>query len=120
MPVCYASNSSCNDATEGCSGHGFCFKRYGEKAGNDSVGDCWACRCGTTVVRKDDNGKPIKTVQWGGAACQKKDVSMPFFLLGGITVLLVVIIGGVIGMMLGMGMEELPSVLSSGVTAAKK
>ena len=120
MPVCYSSNSSCNDATNGCSGHGFCYKKHGDKAGADGAGDCWACRCKPTVVKTDDNGNPIKTVQWGGPACQKKDVSMPFFLLGGMTVLLVALVAGVVGMMFGMGSEELPGVLSAGVAAPKK
>ena len=120
MPVCYPSNSSCNDATNGCSGHGSCYKKHGDKPGTDGPGDCWACRCKPTVLKTDDYGNPVKTVQWGGPACQKKDVSMPFFLLGGMTVLLVALVAGVVSMMFGMGSEELPGVLSAGVTAPKK
>ncbi|KAL1960751.1 hypothetical protein VTO42DRAFT_6581 [Malbranchea cinnamomea] len=119
MPVCYASNSSCNDATNNCSGHGYCYKKHGSKDGSNTAGDCYACKCARTIVRTNDDGT-VKTVQWGGPACQKKDVSTPFFLLGGLTILLVVVIGGAIGMMFRMGQEELPGVLSAGVAPPKK
>lgn len=121
MPICHASNSSCNDATKHCSGHGFCYKRHSanSKGDSESGGDCYACKCNRTVIRTNDDGT-VKTVQWGGPACQKKDVSMPFWLLGGFTVLFAGIIAAGIGMMYSIGQEELPSVLSAGVSAPKK
>lgn len=57
----------------------------------------------------------VKTVQWGGATCHKEDVSTPFFLLAGITILAVVAISSGIRMLFGVGQEELPSVIGAGV-----
>ncbi|KAL4802855.1 hypothetical protein BDV18DRAFT_46365 [Aspergillus unguis] len=94
-PVCYSSNTSCNDATDTCSGHGACYKKSG---------DCYACRC--------------YEAGWGGSACQKKDVSSPFFLILGVTIGIVVTIGSAIGMLFRIGNTELPGVISAGVGVA--
>ncbi|KAK2773057.1 hypothetical protein FQN53_004285 [Emmonsiellopsis sp. PD_33] len=118
MPVCYADESACSEATQNCSGHGSCYRKYGAKDGS-SMGDCYACKCKSTVVRTNKDGS-VKTVQWGGAACQKKDVSIPFFMIAGLTILLVMAIGGGISMLFSVGMEELPSVIGAGVTAPRQ
>lgn len=112
MPVCHASNSSCVTATNNCSGHGHCYLKYASK--DEAIAsDCYACKCEKTVIQNPDG--TVKTVQWGGAACQKKDVSTPFFLLAGITILTVAAISSGIKMLFSVGQEELPSVIGAGV-----
>lgn len=32
-PTCYVTNSSCNEETSGCSGHGFCYRKSESKSG---------------------------------------------------------------------------------------
>jgi hypothetical protein len=115
-PVCHVSNSSCTEATNNCSGHGSCYLRYGS-GGEGSTGNCYACRCQETVVRKSD-GTTLK-IQWGGPACQKKDISSPFFLIAGVSVLAILMVGSAVGMLFSMGQEELPSVISAGVGGSK-
>src|SRR4051794_31182439 len=70
LPTCFNSESSCTNATNSCSGHGSCWEKY--------IG-CYACRCSRTIVRHNDDGT-TKTVQWGGTACEKKDISIEFWL----------------------------------------
>lgn len=81
------------------------------------MGDCYACRCFKTNVTTQ-NGD-IRTIQWGGAACQKEDVSSPFFLLAGVTILAVVGISTAIKLLFNVGQQELPSVIAAGVSADK-
>lgn len=69
-------------------------------------------------MRKNSDGT-VKTVQWGGPACQKKDVSIPFWLLAGFTVLLVGVVTWAIGLLYSVGSEELPSVIGAGVSGGK-
>lgn len=115
-PVCHASNSSCAEATNSCSGHGSCFLKYG--SGNEgATGNCYACRCQQTVERKSDG--TTKKIQWGGVACQKEDISSPFFLIAGVTILVIVLAGSAVSMLFSMGQEELPSVIGAGVGTAK-
>ena len=121
MPVCHASNETCSEATNNCSGHGTCYRKYtsiNADPDSDAHVDCYACKCGSTVVRENADGT-VKTVQWGGPACQKKDVSVPFFLLAGFTVLIVVVVAYAIGLLYSIGDEELPSVIGAGVTGAR-
>lgn len=115
-PVCHSSNSSCADATNNCSGHGYCYLKHGSGDG-DSSGNCYACRCQQTVVRNSDGS--TRKIQWGGPACQKKDISSSFFLIAGVSVLVIVTVGSAVGMLFGMGQEELPSVIAAGVGASK-
>ncbi|KAL4780042.1 hypothetical protein BJX76DRAFT_61530 [Aspergillus varians] len=107
-PVCYASNSSCNEATNTCSGHGAC---YGKS------GDCYACRCYETSIKMESGA--VRKVRWGGSACQKKDISSPFFLIMGVTIAIMVAIGAAVGMTFSIGNTELPGVISAGVGAAR-
>ncbi|CEO58516.1 hypothetical protein PMG11_03235 [Penicillium brasilianum] len=111
-PVCHASNSSCSDATNNCSGHGQCYLK-------SSSGDaqCFACRCQATVRTKSDGTK--QKIYWGGPACQKEDISSPFFLIAGVTVLVIVLASSAVGMLFSMGQEELPSVIGAGVGGSK-
>lgn len=115
-PVCHATNSSCAEATNNCSGHGSCYLKSGSDS-EASPANCYACRCQQTVVRKSDG--TTQTIQWGGPSCEKKDISSPFWLIAGVTVLLVLMVGSGIGMLFSMGQQELPSVISAGVGGPK-
>ncbi|CRG92215.1 hypothetical protein PISL3812_09271 [Talaromyces islandicus] len=113
LPVCYATNSSCSSSTNDCSGHGSCYLKSGSKKDDE----CFACRCRQTTVENSDGS--IRTVQWGGSACQKEDISTPFFLLASITVLAILAVGAGISMLFSVGQQELPSVINAGVNAPK-
>lgn len=115
-PVCHASNSSCTEATNNCSGHGSCYLKYGSGV-EGTTGNCYACQCQQSIIRNSDG--TTKTVQWGGSACQKRDISSPFFLVAGVSLLAIVLVGSAIGMLFSMGSQELPSVISAGVGAPK-
>lgn len=115
-PVCHSSNSSCAQATNNCSGHGYCYLKH-RSSDEGSTGNCYACRCQQTVVRKNDG--TTQKIQWGGPACEKKDISSPFFLIVGVSVLAIVTVGSAVGMLFTMGQEELPSVIAAGVGASK-
>ncbi|KAJ5202414.1 hypothetical protein N7449_004493 [Penicillium cf. viridicatum] len=115
-PVCHASNSSCAESTNNCSGHGSCYLKYGSGV-EGTTGNCYACQCKQSVVQNSDG--TTKTVQWGGSACQKKDISSPFFLVAGVSLLAIVLVGSAIGMLFSMGSQELPSVISAGVGGPK-
>jgi hypothetical protein len=95
--------------TNGCSDHGSCYKAHL---------NCYKCKCGTTVVREYANGGK-KTVQWGGNACQKKDISVPFILFASFGILMTTLVAGGIGMLYGMGAKDLPSVLGAGVSGPR-
>lgn len=110
-PVCHNTNNSCTSATNGCSGHGWCYLKSGGK------NECYACKCHKTTVRTADGS--VRTVQWGGSACQKEDISTQFFLLGTITVLAILAVGGGIGLLFSVGQEELPSVISAGISSVR-
>ncbi|KKK12628.1 hypothetical protein ARAM_002261 [Aspergillus rambellii] len=115
-PLCYASNSSCNEATNTCSGHGSCYRKSGSE--NDrGAGDCYACQCYETIVKGADGSE--RRVQWGGSACQKRDISSPFFLIAGVAVAVAVAVSTAIGMIYQVGNSELPGVISAGVGTVK-
>ncbi|KAI9850853.1 MAG: hypothetical protein M1838_004922 [Thelocarpon superellum] len=121
IPVCHASHEACETATGACFGHGSCEKKY-ETTGEDgrSHRACFACACKPSLVETGGSGgKGRKTIHWGGAACQKKDVSSPFFLLAGLTVLLIAVISWGIGLLFSVGQEDLPSVIGAGVSGPK-
>ncbi|KAJ5166545.1 uncharacterized protein N7482_005326 [Penicillium canariense] len=115
-PVCHASNSSCSDATNNCSGHGHCYLKSGSGV-EGTTDNCYACRCQTTVRTKSDGS--TQKIYWGGPACQKEDISSPFFLIAGVSVLAIVLAGSAVGMLFSMGQEELPSVIGAGVGGSK-
>lgn len=114
FPACYPSNAMCEETTNRCSGHGHCFRKHASKDGSSTV-DCFACKCTKTVLTRYEDGRPKKTIQWGGPACDKKDVSTPFFILVSLTVLVIVFVTGGIRLLYGIGSEDLPSVLGAGV-----
>ena len=111
LPVCHPTLQSCITATNNCSGHGTAYRK-------SSGGiDCFACKCFKTVLT-DEDGR-VKTVYWGGPACQKKDISVPFFLLAGLTIGLVGVVTWGVGLMASIGQEELPSVIGAGVAGPR-
>ncbi|KAE8130741.1 hypothetical protein BDV38DRAFT_48731 [Aspergillus pseudotamarii] len=115
-PVCFTSNSSCNLATDSCSGHGFCYKKS-SSANDEAASDCYACKCKSTIVTKEDG--TVQKLRWGGPACQKRDISSPFFLIAGISILVVMAAGTAVGMLFHIGQNELPGVISAGVGPTK-
>lgn len=111
LPLCQPNLEKCIATTNNCSGHGTPYlKTKGEH-------DCYACRCGKTSTT-DSDGK-VKTIHWGGPACQKKDVSVPFFLLAGVTLALVATATWGVGLMYSIGEEDLPSVIGAGVAGPR-
>lgn len=101
LATCFTSKSDLEEATNGCSGHGSAIQtsRGGKK--------CYRCQCTAT---KD---KQSRKTYWAGAACQKKDVSTEFFLLGSSVILLVLITLGSVYFLFAQGSAELPGTLAS-------
>lgn len=112
LPACYPSLASCNDITRNCTGHGACSLKYTDNS-PDPPKKCYACSCSPTVRTTD--GK-TQTTYWGGPACQKRDVSMQFWLIALFSVGMVGLISFAIGQVMSMGGEELPSVIGAGVS----
>ena len=109
LPTCFNSESACANATNNCSGHGSCSKKHS---------GCYACSCARTIVRYNDDGT-TKSVQWGGAACEKKDISVEFWLFASFAIAMTAMVAGTIGMLYSMGAEELPSVIGAGVAGPR-
>lgn len=106
--TCYESQTTCEDSTSSCSGHGECIEL--SKAGRT----CFICACSAT---EDSMGR---TENWAGESCERKDVSGPFVLLAGTTIGLLVIIVGSIGLLYKVGEAALPSTLTGGVGGLKR
>lgn len=119
LPVpatCYITQEACNNGTNSCSGHGQCYKKTGQNTGKP----CFACFCTPTEDRfeqGDDKIPSYRIIYWGGAACQKKDVSGPFWLFAIFTVVLVGLVSWAIGMLFSIGEEKLPGVIGAGVSS---
>ncbi|KAI0409976.1 hypothetical protein F4802DRAFT_542859 [Xylaria palmicola] len=113
VPGCFASQNACETATSSCSGHGVCVDRWGK---DDTDNSCFFCHCGTTV-EKDDKGQHV--YRWGGATCQKQDISTPFWLFVGVTIALVGTVAFSIGLLFSVGEEKLPGVIGAGVSRSK-
>jgi Domain of unknown function (DUF3844) len=109
IPACFASLDACTNTTNACSNHGKCYEAHNK---------CFRCKCHPTILKEYDDGSK-KTIIWGGGACEKKDVSVPFMLFAGFGVIFTMLIAGIIGMMYSMGSADLPKVLSAGVGGAK-
>ncbi|KAF2151269.1 hypothetical protein K461DRAFT_295339 [Myriangium duriaei CBS 260.36] len=116
LPFCYSSKSLCESTTRNCTGHGSCRLAYTQKAqsGDDKGVPCYQCAC-TPTVRKNKNGSK-KTIVWAGPACQKKDITTPFWLLATFSVFMMFLVGWGVGTIWSMGEEELPSVIGAGVS----
>ncbi|OBT77244.1 hypothetical protein VF21_04073 [Pseudogymnoascus sp. 05NY08] len=110
-PLCYNTLESCTSSTQNCSGHGACFRKFGPAKG-ESGASCFACKCyGPDPTDKTKKG------HWGGAACQKQDISAQFWIIAGFSALLIGIVSYAIGMMFSIGSEKLPGVIGAGVAA---
>lgn len=116
LPQCFSSLSACQAMTRNCTGNGACTLKYTDKDARPEA-PCYSCACSPTVVTNPDGSH--KTTRWGGPACQKKDVVMPFWLLAGFSVFMVSLVSWAIGMLLTMGNEELPSVIGAGVSGPR-
>ncbi|KAH5403966.1 hypothetical protein HBI88_172650 [Parastagonospora nodorum] len=121
LPSCFNSKSACEKRTHGCSGHGECkLLHKGKGSGKDrQTLDCYGCACVETVEHDgEDKGMETKrkVTYWGGPACQKKDISVQFWLFVLVGVTLAFLVSSAIGMLYSMGSEELPSVIGAGVS----
>ncbi|KUI70560.1 hypothetical protein VM1G_06549 [Cytospora mali] len=116
---CFGSYSSCVTATSNCTGHGKCLDKFAIPGQDTQEGDkqCFVCNCLST--KKYPEKEESKRVHWGGAYCQKIDVSSPFWLIATTTVLLVGVVSGCIGMLFSIGEEKLPGVIGAGVSRSK-
>jgi hypothetical protein len=105
IPECFTSMDTCVNTTNACSGHGKCYEARNR---------CFKCKCHATLLRTNDDGSK-KTIEWGGGACEKKDVSVPFVLFSFFAIFMLTVVFGAVGMLYSMGSEDLPKVLSAGV-----
>lgn len=116
---CFSSANSCAAATGNCTGHGACVDKYAVPGKETREGDkqCFVCSCLST--KKFPDKENSKHVHWGGAYCQKIDVSSPFWLIATTTVVLIGLVGGCITMLFSIGEEKLPGVIGAGVSRSK-
>lgn len=119
IPTCFPSLHACERGTNNCTSHGECVLKWStETNGDGGKQDCFGCACTKPEVRKNKDGTK-KTTNFGGAACHKKDVVFPFWLLAGTTVGIIGVITFGLGMLYEMGNQELPSVIGAGVSGPK-
>lgn len=120
LPVCFKTLDECVARTNNCTGHGECtLLRKGEDGADARTRNCYGCECQSTFVHVGpDKGMEMKkkTTYWAGPACQKKDITQPFWLIVGTTVILGGLVASGIGLLYSMGSEELPSVIGAGVS----
>ena len=117
--LCHSSLDSCISATNNCSGHGECYKKYGSANDTDASPACYTCGC---IAQNEtfslENGKKgFMITYWGGAACHKKDVSGPFWLIAIFSVVMVGLVSWSIGLLFSIGEEKLPGVIGAGVSS---
>lgn len=112
LPACFSSQETCESSTNSCSGRGACIKKYTDRDNNNKA--CYTCQC-KAQVRTNKDGS-TKTTYYGGPACQKKDVVMPFWLFAGFGIVMAFLLSYGIGMLYSMGNEDLPSVIGAGVS----
>ncbi|KAJ7049923.1 hypothetical protein C8F01DRAFT_1378051 [Mycena amicta] len=112
--TCHLTLDACTNATSSCSGRGECLGA--SKAGRT----CFVCACGKTTTTTTTGGKTrTSTDGWAGERCERKDVSGPFVLLAGTTIVLILVIAMSVGLLYGVGNIELPSVLLGGAVHKK-
>lgn len=116
VQVCHSSLDACVSATNNCTGHGSCYKKFG-----DDDGSCFTCGCVADFHKSvDKNGRSwTQTIYYGGAACQKVDKSSQFWLITSFSVVLVGLVSWAIGMLFSIGEERLPGVIGAGVSPVK-
>lgn len=111
--VCHTSLESCTKKTNDCSGHGSCYQK---RAGSNA---CFACGCRSqniTFIHGPQNRTGVRLAYYGGAACQKEDISGPFWLISIFTIVMVGLVSWSIGLMYSIGEETLPGVIGAGVS----
>jgi hypothetical protein len=122
IPTCFSSQSACERGTNNCTSHGECVLKWSSETTGDggsvSRQDCFGCACTKPDVRTNQDGTK-KTTKFGGAACHKKDIVFPFWLLAGVTIFIIFIVSWGVGLLYEMGNEELPSVIGAGVSGPK-
>ncbi|KAK5124231.1 hypothetical protein LTR85_001934 [Meristemomyces frigidus] len=120
LPSCFTSQSQCETQTRNCTGHGSCYKKFTDNSAKEQsrYKDCYSCGCSASVQTTSD-GK-TKTTYWGGPACQKRDVSVQFWLIALFTVGIVFVVMFAVGSVWEMGSQELPSVIGAGVSGPVK
>ncbi|KAJ8514196.1 hypothetical protein ONZ45_g8253 [Pleurotus djamor] len=111
ISTCFSTADACNNGTSSCSGRGTCIQA--SKAGRS----CYVCTC---EVTKSGSGAQTKTEYWAGESCEKKDVSGPFVLLTGTVITIILLLVGSVGLLSGVGSQELPSVLMGGLVGGKR
>ncbi|KAJ7162115.1 hypothetical protein C8R46DRAFT_1177546 [Mycena filopes] len=111
VSTCHTTLDACTNATSSCSGRGEC------ASATKSGRTCFMCSCGKTQTGE---GKKVKTATWVGESCERKDISGPFVLLTGTTIVLLLIIGMSVTLLYTVGNIELPSVLMGGAVNVKK
>ncbi|KAF3919497.1 hypothetical protein ABW20_dc0100702 [Dactylellina cionopaga] len=109
-PGCFESREICGNTTNSCNGRGNCIK-------STTQSNCWSCTCKPTVVKVNGMNQ---TTYWGGNACHKQDVSVPFLLFVTFAIGLTLLVAWTISKMISMGEEELPGELSAGVAIVRK
>ena len=114
-PACFTSYEACMSGTSDCSGHGECAARWKDQG---DAGSCFVCRCLQTTEKGADGRDAL--YRWGGAACQKIDVSTPFWLFAGVTLALVATVTFAVGLLFGVGQQKLPGVIGAGVSRGGK
>ncbi|CAK7231028.1 hypothetical protein SCUCBS95973_007773 [Sporothrix curviconia] len=125
IPGCFQSFNSCIAATNNCSEHGTCIDKYAANNGGiagtkqEAAASCFVCHCYRTLNRPETDKGGLSTTQWAGNMCQKKDVSIPFWLITGFTVAIVGAVSFSIGLLFSVGEEKLPGVIGAGVSRTK-
>ncbi|TVY32913.1 putative endoplasmic reticulum membrane protein [Lachnellula subtilissima] len=111
-PVCHSSNDTCTTATNFCSGRGACFQKSAT---------CFTCGCRaqneTFAYGNNGEKRGYRLSYYGGAACQKKDVSTSFWLIATSSIVMMGLVGWAIGMLFSIGEEKLPGVIGAGVSS---
>ncbi|KAL8950737.1 MAG: hypothetical protein Q9222_003234 [Ikaeria aurantiellina] len=116
LPVCQPNLEKLVEVTNNCSGHGTPYLKRNTSSEDTSA--CYACKCGKTVLDRGE-GKGVKTIEWAGPACAKKDVSTSFWLLAGISIAMIATVSWGVGLLFSIGQEELPSVIGAGVAGPR-
>ena len=122
-PVCHTSLELCTSSTNKCSGHGECYMKYGPSSDEDKTQPCYTCGCVPTeenFLEGKERRPAFRITNWGGAACQKKDVSGPFWLIAIFTVVMIGLVSWAIGLLYSIGEEELPGVIGAGVSSKSR